>query len=112
MYEYAKHFLGMDTEDKWRRGPTMWVHTSRSLDHPPNVPSFTLICPPCLTRYLISSHLEAEDYARMYRASDCYVIPTRGEGWGMPITEAMAMVGWCSGESKVPRPILMRFCSC
>ena len=37
--------------------------------------------------YLISSHLEAEDYARMYRASDCYVIPTRGEGWGMPITE-------------------------
>ena len=36
---------------------------------------------------MISSHLEAEDYARMYRASDCYVIPTRGEGWGMPITE-------------------------
>ena len=27
----------------------------------------------------------------MYRASDAYVIPTRGEGWGMPITEAMAM---------------------
>ena len=23
----------------------------------------------------------------MYRASDAYVIPTRGEGWGMPITE-------------------------
>ena len=36
---------------------------------------------------MTSSHLEAEDYARMYRASDCYVIPTRGEGWGMPITE-------------------------
>ena len=23
----------------------------------------------------------------MYRAADCYVSPTRGEGWGMPITE-------------------------
>ena len=27
----------------------------------------------------------------MYRAADAYVIPTRGEGWGMPITEAMSM---------------------
>ena len=27
----------------------------------------------------------------LYKACDCFVIPTRGEGWGMPITEAMSM---------------------
>lgn len=26
----------------------------------------------------------------LYRSADCFVIPTRGEGWGMPILEAMA----------------------
>ncbi|GAX76012.1 hypothetical protein CEUSTIGMA_g3455.t1 [Chlamydomonas eustigma] len=41
--------------------------------------------------YVISDHLSAEDYAGLYRSADCYVIPTRGEGWGMPITEAMSM---------------------
>ena len=27
----------------------------------------------------------------MYRSMDCFVLPTRGEGWGRPIVEAMAM---------------------
>ncbi len=27
----------------------------------------------------------------LYRAADCYVMPTRGEGWGRPFMEAMAM---------------------
>jgi GT2 family glycosyltransferase len=26
----------------------------------------------------------------LYRSADCFVLPTRGEGWGMPIIEAMA----------------------
>lgn len=26
----------------------------------------------------------------LYRSADCFVLPTRGEGWGMPIMEAMA----------------------
>src|SRR5258708_32547146 len=27
----------------------------------------------------------------LYRGADCYVMPTRGEGWGRPFMEAMAM---------------------
>lgn len=27
--------------------------------------------------------------AQLYRSADCFVLPTRGEGWGMPILEAM-----------------------
>ena len=40
----------------------------------------------------------------LYRAADCYVMPSRGEGWGRPYMEAMAMglpviaVGW-SGQT-------------
>lgn len=30
------------------------------------------------------------DMATLYRSADCFVLPTRGEGWGMPILEAMA----------------------
>lgn len=28
----------------------------------------------------------------LYKAVDCVVQPSRGEGWGLPIIEAMAMV--------------------
>ena len=40
----------------------------------------------------------------LYRAADCYVMPSRGEGWGRPYMEAMAMglpviaTGW-SGQT-------------
>ena len=40
---------------------------------------------------VVASNLSPEDYVRMYRAADCYVTASRGEGWGMPITEAMSM---------------------
>ncbi|NWG20310.1 MAG: glycosyltransferase [Chloroflexi bacterium] len=34
--------------------------------------------------------LDATRLAELYRSADCFVLPTRGEGWGMPILEAMA----------------------
>jgi len=34
--------------------------------------------------------LERYELGVLYRSADCFVLPTRGEGWGMPILEAMA----------------------
>jgi len=42
---------------------------------------------------IIYSENETTPYyqvAQLYRSANCFVLPTRGEGWGMPILEAMA----------------------
>ncbi|HHV63444.1 MAG TPA: glycosyltransferase family 4 protein [Firmicutes bacterium] len=39
---------------------------------------------------LISSILPPGAVPRLYAAADCFVLPTRGEGWNMPAIEAMA----------------------
>lgn len=36
-------------------------------------------------------NLPAHQMPHLYRAADCFVLPTRGEGWGRPYMEAMAM---------------------
>jgi len=36
-------------------------------------------------------NLPAYQMPHLYRAADCFVLPTRGEGWGRPYMEAMAM---------------------
>ncbi|XP_042475292.1 uncharacterized protein LOC122057306 [Macadamia integrifolia] len=41
--------------------------------------------------YLIDNHIAQMDLPRVYRAADVFVLPSRGEGWGRPIVEAMAM---------------------
>ncbi len=39
---------------------------------------------------LYNRDLPAHQMGSLYRSADCFVLPTRGEGWGMPILEAMA----------------------
>jgi len=34
--------------------------------------------------------LQRYELGVLYRSADCFVLPTRGEGWGMPILEAMS----------------------
>ncbi len=40
---------------------------------------------------IIEKMLNQEEMAGLYKACDCFVLPTRGEGWGRPFMEAMAM---------------------
>jgi glycosyltransferase involved in cell wall biosynthesis/predicted SAM-dependent methyltransferase len=39
---------------------------------------------------VLDQPLTEDDMPRLYRAVDAFVLPTRGEGWGLPIMEAMA----------------------
>ena len=39
---------------------------------------------------LYNHHVKARQLGSLYRSADAFVLPTRGEGWGMPILEAMA----------------------
>ena len=39
----------------------------------------------------ISETLSKEGIRSLIESCDCFVLPTRGEGWGLPIVEAMAM---------------------
>ncbi len=40
---------------------------------------------------LLTEQIPSSDLPRLYLAADCVVVPSRGEGWGRPMHEAMAM---------------------
>jgi len=42
-------------------------------------------------KLVLLSGLSLEDLVRLYRTVDAFVLPSRGEGWGRPYMEAMAM---------------------
>ncbi|WP_158606535.1 glycosyltransferase family 4 protein [Paenibacillus ginsengarvi] len=44
---------------------------------------------PCI--HVIDRMFSGSDLIRLYRACDAFVLPTRGEGWGRPLFEAMLM---------------------
>lgn len=45
-----------------------------------------------LPRYeLLTTQLPLEDLLKLYKSVDAFVLPSRGEGWGRPYMEAMAM---------------------
>jgi glycosyltransferase involved in cell wall biosynthesis len=48
------------------------------------------IAPPRHPPIVPSMPLPAAQLADLYRLADAYVLPMRGEGWGLPIVEAMA----------------------
>ena len=39
---------------------------------------------------MVNPEFAASQMAALYRSADCFVLPSRGEGWGMPVLEAMA----------------------
>ncbi len=39
---------------------------------------------------LVNAEFTDYQMGALYRSADCFVLPTRGEGWGMPVLEAMA----------------------
>ncbi|PIN18529.1 Mannosylfructose-phosphate synthase [Handroanthus impetiginosus] len=41
--------------------------------------------------YVVGDHIAQVDLPRLYMAANAFVLPSRGEGWGRPIVEAMAM---------------------
>ena len=42
------------------------------------------------TVFLLNKIIDHYQLGALYTSADCFVLPTRGEGWGMPILEAMA----------------------
>ncbi|KAG0495040.1 hypothetical protein HPP92_006034 [Vanilla planifolia] len=40
---------------------------------------------------VIKSHIPQAELPRIYMAADIFILPSRGEGWGRPIVEAMSM---------------------
>ena len=39
---------------------------------------------------MVNAEFAPHQMGALYRSADCFVLPTRGEGWGMPVLEAMA----------------------
>jgi GT2 family glycosyltransferase len=65
----------------YNRDPTVDVRREVArLDLPPSAPIVLMVNP------------EFADYqmGSLYRSADCFVLSSRGEGWGMPVLEAMA----------------------
>ena len=44
---------------------------------------------PCVV--VLSQELDEVQMPQLYASADAFALPTRGEGWGLPIMEAMAM---------------------
>ena len=40
---------------------------------------------------LLPDRMPQQDLPRLYQSVDAFVLPSRGEGWGRPVAEAMAM---------------------
>lgn len=41
--------------------------------------------------YVIVTHIPQVNLPRLHKSDNAFVLPTRGEGWGRPVLDAMAM---------------------
>jgi len=65
--------------------------------------------------------MSREEVRDLYFLADCFVLPTRGEGWGLPVAEAMAMglpvivtnysgpAAYATEGNAYPLPVLLEF---
>eukprot|EP00198_Chlamydomonas_reinhardtii_P005936 XP_001695272.1 glycosyl transferase, group 1 [Chlamydomonas reinhardtii] len=59
--------------------------------------------------HVFGQHLSGAEMVRIYSSIDCYVLPSHGEGWGLPYLESMALgkpviaTGW-SGMTEFLNP--------
>lgn len=63
---------------------------------------------------LVDGAIQTHLMAALYRSCDCLIYPSRGEGWGLPLIEAMAsglpvLTTNCSGHSEFLRGVKGRF---
>jgi len=65
----------------FNRDPSVDVEAEIArLDLPPSAPVVVMVNP----------EFAGYQMGALYRSADCFVLPSRGEGWGMPVLEAMA----------------------
>ncbi len=65
-------------------------HRNRPADHPPAQIAALLPHPSPPVGILYNRPLSVSQLAELYQSADCFISTSRGEGWGMPILEAMA----------------------
>lgn len=75
MTEKYEHTRDADAVLRWTNAIAMRM--KKPLDQLPHV-------------YVITAPMGEEDVAAIYRSADAFVLPTRGEGWGLPAIQAMS----------------------
>jgi glycosyltransferase involved in cell wall biosynthesis len=79
-----------------------WLKGNESLQHGME----NLVFGHCrASTYTITGNVSAEEMIRLYRSADAFLFPSKGEGWGLPLLEALACGVPClatnySGQSE------------
>uniref|UniRef100_A0A383WC78 Glycosyl transferase family 1 domain-containing protein n=1 Tax=Tetradesmus obliquus TaxID=3088 RepID=A0A383WC78_TETOB len=90
--QYAQHIaqqIRHFTQDKIKTAAPQQQRRTLLQDSQPEAAAAA--APRYPTLYVVDSHISDADFPRFYKAGDALVAPTRGEGWGRPQVEAMAM---------------------
>jgi len=69
---------------------SLLAHNPHHADFEPHREIEKLALPPHPPIECLAPRLTAHDLANLYNLCDAFVLPTKGEGWGLPVIEAMA----------------------